>query len=119
MINPILDAFAEIAREKNIGREELIEMVEAGLVAAVRKKYGSNCEVDVEIDPLGGTIDIGVGFEAVIQVEDPSSEVLLEEAQKIDSELNEGDILWRDVVFEEFGRNAIQAAKQVVIQKIR
>ena len=56
MINPILEAFAQIAREKNIGREELVEMIEAGLVAAVRKKFGPTCEVDVKIDSADGNI---------------------------------------------------------------
>jgi transcription termination/antitermination protein NusA len=118
-VNPILDAFGEIAREKSIGREELIEMIEAGLVAAARKKYGQGCEVDVEIDPLGGKIDIGVGREVVEEVVDPAAEISPEEARELDSELELGDIHWIQVPFADFGRNAIQAAKQVVIQRIR
>ena len=119
MINPILDAFAEIAREKSIGREELIEMIEAGLVAAVRKKYGATCEVAVEIDPLGGRIDIKVGRQVIDNVTDPSAQVSLAEAEEIDAEIALEDILWQEVPFADFGRNAIQAAKQVVIQRIR
>ncbi|MBW7996176.1 MAG: transcription termination factor NusA [Candidatus Glassbacteria bacterium] len=118
-VNPILDAFGEIAREKSIGREELVEMIEAGLVAAARKKYGQGCEVDVEIDPLGGSIDIHVGREVVEEVEDPTGQITLAEARELDSELELGDIHWEQVPFTEFGRNAIQAAKQVVIQRIR
>ncbi len=119
MINPILDAFGEIAREKSIGREELIEMIEAGLVAAVRKKYGPACEVEVKIDPLSGKIDIKVGRQLVDEVTDPSAQLSLAEAKEIDADLGEGDILWQEVPFTDFGRNAIQAAKQVVIQRIR
>jgi len=119
MINPILDAFSEIAREKSIGREELIEMIEAGLVAAVRKKYGSTCEIEVKIDPQGGKIDIKVGRQVVDEVTDPSAQVSLAEAKEINADLGEDDILWQEVPFIDFGRNAIQAAKQVVIQRIR
>jgi len=119
MVNPILDAFAEIAREKSIGREELMEMIEAGLVAAVRRKYGPTCEVGVEIDPQGGKIDIKVGRQVVDEVTDPSAQISLAEAREIDADLGEEDILWQEVPFADFGRNAIQAAKQVVIQRIR
>ncbi|MBN2289370.1 MAG: transcription termination factor NusA [Candidatus Glassbacteria bacterium] len=119
MINPILDAFAQIAREKNIGREELVEMIEAGLVAAVRKKFGPNCEVDVKIDPLVGGISIKVGREVVEEVVDPSEQVSLAEAREKQEDIKPEDILWQEVPFAEFGRNAIQAAKQVVIQRIR
>ena len=119
MINPILDAFAQIAREKNIGRDELIEMIEAGLVAAVRKKFGSNCEVDVEINPTDGNISINVGREVVEEVTDPSDQVSLVEAKEQQADIKAGEILWQEVPFIEFGRNAIQAAKQVVIQRIR
>ncbi len=118
-VNPILDAFGEIAREKSIGREELIDMIEAGLVAAARKKYGQGCEVEVEIDPLGGRIDISVGREVVEEIADPSGQITPEEARELDSELELGDIHWIQVPFADFGRNAIQAAKQVVIQRIR
>ncbi|MFC1613905.1 transcription termination factor NusA [Gemmatimonadota bacterium] len=119
MINPILEAFSQIAREKNIGREELVEMIEAGLVAAVRKKFGQTCEVDVQINPTEGGIVIRVGREVVEEVGDPGDQISLTEAKEHQEDINLGDILWLEVPFLEFGRNAIQAAKQVVIQRIR
>ena len=119
MNNPVLEAFGQIAREKNIGRDELVEMIEAGMVAAVRKKYGQGCEVDVEINPMSAGINIQIGRQVVAEVENPSEEVSLAEAQEVDETLVEGDILWKEVPFGEFGRNAVQAAKQVVIQRIR
>ncbi|MCE5272929.1 transcription termination factor NusA [bacterium] len=119
MINPILDAFGEIAREKSISQIELIEMIEAGLVAAVRKRYGANCEVKVQIEPREGRIRIQVGRHVVETVEDTTAQVALEEAQRIDPKIALEGILWNEVPFSDFGRNAIQAAKQVVIQRIR
>ena len=119
MINPILEAFAQIAREKNIGREELVEMIEAGLVAAVRKKFGPTCEVDVKIDSAGGNISILVGRQVVEEVIDPSDQVSLAEAKEQQADIGVDEILWQEVPFLDFGRNAIQAAKQVVIQRIR
>jgi len=117
MINPILDAFSEIAREKSIGREELIEMIEAGLVAAVRKKYGPTCEVEVKIDPQGGKIDIKVGRQVVDEVTDPSAQVSLAEAKEINADLGEDDILWQEVPFIDFGRNAIQVPDPTAFQR--
>lgn len=119
MINPILDAFGEIAREKSISQIELIEMIEAGLVAAVRKRYGANCEVKVQIEPREGRIRIQVGRKVVETVDDPSSQVSAVEARLTQPKINPEEILWTEVPFAEFGRNAIQAAKQVVIQRIR
>jgi len=119
MINPILDAFGQIAREKSIGRDELVEMIEAGLVAAARKKFGPTCEVNVEINPTDGNISIRVGREVVEEVADPSDQVSLAEAKEQQADIEPGDILWQEVPFMDFGRNAIQAAKQVVIQRIR
>ena len=55
----------------------LSQMIEAGMIAAVRKKYGQNCEVDVEIDGMTGAINIGVGRQVVEEVEDPTEEVSL------------------------------------------
>ncbi|MEA1996770.1 MAG: transcription termination/antitermination protein NusA, partial [Gemmatimonadota bacterium] len=119
MINPILNAFAEIAREKNISREELVSMIEAGLVAAARKRYGAACEVEAKIDPLSARIDIRAGREVVEEVTDPSAQISLAEAGELEPEIEIGGILWQEVPFKDFGRNAIQAAKQVVIQRIR
>jgi len=119
MINPILDAFGEIAREKSISQIELIEMIEAGLVAAVRKRYGANCEVKVQIEPREGRIRIQVGRHVVETVEDPTAQLTLEDARLVDPKIALEEILWSEVPFSDFGRNAIQAAKQVVIQRIR
>jgi len=118
-VNPIVDAFTEIAREKSIGREELIEMIEAGLVAAVRRKYGVGCEVEVKIESISGRIDIRVGRVVVEEVTDPSAQVSLAEAGGQQENIKVDDVLWQEVPFTVFGRNAIQAAKQVVIQRIR
>ena len=119
MINPILDAFGEIAREKSIGQLELIEMIEAGLVAAARKRYGPNCEVKVHIEPREGRIIIRVGRRVADEVTDPTAQVSTLEARESQSGIQPDEIFWTEVPFSEFGRNAIQAAKQVVIQRIR
>jgi N utilization substance protein A len=73
----------------------------------------------VEIDPQNGRIDIKVGRQVVDEVTDPSAQVSLAEAREVNADLGDGDILWHEVPFVDFGRNAIQAAKQVVIQRIR
>ena len=113
VINPIVDAFAEIAREKNIGREQLIGMIEAGLVAAVRRKYGAGCAVEVKIEPVSGGIDIRLGREVVEEVIDPTAQVSLAEARGEQDEIGLGEVLWHEVPFGEFGRNAIQAFDKI------
>jgi N utilization substance protein A len=73
----------------------------------------------VKIDPLSGQIIIQVGREAVDEVTDPSAQISLAEAGELEPGIEKGAVLWQEVPFVDFGRNAIQAAKQVVIQRIR
>src|SRR5439155_697479 len=66
-----------------------------------------------------GTIRIAVLRTVVEAVEDPGSQVTLEEARFEDSDFQVGDVLEEDVPFEAFGRTAVQAAKQRIIQRVR
>jgi transcription termination/antitermination protein NusA len=115
----ILAAFRELTLNKSISREELHDLIKDGILAALAKRYGPNVQAEIEIDEDTGRIDITVLKEVVAEVEDSAREISLEEAQWDDPEFEVGDILEVPVEFADFGRNAVMAAKQRMLQRVR
>ncbi|MBI4543239.1 MAG: transcription termination factor NusA [Gemmatimonadetes bacterium] len=115
----VLSAFRELASVKQLERGELRELIRDGVYAALAKKFGPNVRAEIEIDEMTGGIRITVLKEVVAEIEDPSRQVSLEEARWDDPGFEIGDVLEVDVDFAEFGRTAVQAAKQRIIQRVR
>ncbi len=112
-------ALRELEKTKQLDRGELVELLREGIHAALVKRYGPNVRSEIEIDELGGKIRVVVLKTVVETVEDPSTQISLEEARWEDPEFQIGDVLEEEVPFEMFGRSAVQAAKQRIIQKVR
>ena len=115
----VVSAIRELTNTKQLERTELLDLLKDGLHAALVKRYGPNVRAEIGIDELKGTIRIAVLRTVVEAVEDPGSQVTLEEARFEDSDFQVGDVLEEDVPFEAFGRTAVQAAKQRIIQRVR
>jgi transcription termination factor NusA len=126
----ILDAFGQLTREKAIDKSEVIELVKAGMLAAVRRNYGAEANADILVDPASGEISIYLLKEVVEgdeHLEDPSRQMTVDEAKALpyvnepwgDGEPQPGQIAEIPLDFRKFGRNAIQAAKQMIMQKVR
>lgn len=130
MAMEILDAFGQLTREKAIDKSEVIELVKAGMLAAVRRNHGAEANADILVDPASGEISIYLLKEIVEDeehLEDPSRQMTVEQAKALpyvnepwgDGEPQPGQIAEIPLDFRKFGRNAIQAAKQMIIQKVR
>ncbi len=115
----ILAAFRELSNSKQLDRTELHGLLQDGIHAALMKKHGANVQAEVEIDEEKGAIRIVLLKTVVEEVTDPSREALLEEARFVDPEFQIGDVMEIPVDFAEFGRTAVQAAKQRIIQRVR
>jgi transcription termination/antitermination protein NusA len=115
----VLAAFRELALNKNISRDELHDLIKDGILAALAKRHGPNVEAEIEIDEETGRINITVLKEVVAEVEDASREISLEEARWDDPDFEVGDIQEVPVEFQDFGRNAVMAAKQRMLQRVR
>ncbi|MDB4947365.1 MAG: transcription termination factor NusA [Gemmatimonadetes bacterium] len=115
----IIAAFREMTANKAISRDELQDLIKDGILAALAKRYGPNVEAEILIDEDAGTINITVLKEVVADVEDASRQISLEEAQWDDPEFQVGDIMEVPVEFAQFGRNAVMAAKQRILQRVR
>jgi transcription termination/antitermination protein NusA len=115
----VLAAFREMTANKAISRDELHDLIKDGILAALAKRYGPNVEAEIEIDENTGAINITVLKEVVAEVEDPSRQTSLEEARWDDPDFEVGDVMEVPVEFAQFGRNAVMAAKQRILQRVR
>jgi N utilization substance protein A len=123
-IQKIEAAINQIAAEKKIPKERLVEIIEAAIKTAYKKDYASKeANVNVHIDLENQALEITVEKTVVEEVEDEDVEISLEEIGT-DSGYEIGDTVEIDVSdevlgSEGFGRIASQAAKQVIVQKIQ
>jgi transcription termination/antitermination protein NusA len=115
----VISAFREMTANKSISREELHDLIKDGILAALAKRFGLNVEAEIVIDEESGRIGITVLKEVVQEVEDASREISLEEARWDDPDFEVGDIMEVPVEFAQFGRNAVMAAKQRILQRVR
>lgn len=114
----VLDALREIVVEKRLSREFLLETLKVGLLSAAKKHFGSTDNIEVYIDQNTGEVKIFVLKTVVEKIGDSKWEISLNEAQQLNPEVEIGDKVKEEVPFEEFGRNAVQTAKQILIQRI-
>jgi transcription termination/antitermination protein NusA len=115
----ILTAIRELTNTKQLDRAELHALLQDGIYAALAKKYGATVKAQVNIDEERGTIEIVLLKTVVDTVEDAAWQVSLEEARFFDEEFEVGDTLETEIDFAQFGRAAVQAAKQRIIQRVR
>ena len=115
----ILTAIRELSHLKQIERSELHELLQDGIHAALAKKHGPTVQAEVDIDDDRGDIRIVLLKTVVETVTDPAREITVEEARFEDPEYQIGDLMEIPVDFAEFGRSAVQAAKQRIIQRVR
>jgi N utilization substance protein A len=115
----MLAAFRELTTTKQLDRGDLLELLRDGIHAALARKFGPNVRFDLDVDELQGSVRVMRLRTVVEQVEDPSSQVVLEEARFEDPDFQVGDVLEEEIPFTEFGRLAVQAAKQRIIQRVR
>jgi N utilization substance protein A len=115
----LLLILSQLEREKGIQQEVLIEAIEAALVTAAKKMYGSNTDVYAKFDKASGSIEIYQRKKVSLKVEDATLEISLLDARTLDPECMPGDEVEIEIDANEFGRIASQTAKQVIVQKLR
>ncbi|MCI0530938.1 MAG: transcription termination factor NusA, partial [candidate division Zixibacteria bacterium] len=114
----ILEAINQITRDKSLDADYVVETLEAGLISAAKKKFkGEN--ITAKMDRKTGEITMVLTRTVVDTVAEPALEVSLEEAREYEPKIKVGEELKLTLNHEDFGRNAIAAAKQVLIQRIR
>ena len=121
MKNEFTLAFNEVLEEKQLPQEVVLEALEAAMVSAYRRAVNaSNAQhVAATIDPTTGQVMIYAEKEVVDFVQDPRTEVTLEEACRVDPEAQLGGMVIVETTPNNFGRVAAQTARQVIQQRIR
>ncbi len=115
----IVEAIEELISDKLLDKETIVQTLKDALILAVKKKYGSSDNVEIEMDPAIGRIAVRAKKKVKREVEDPLLEIDADEAKAIDPEIRINQWMWVDLDLASFGRNAIQIAKQILIQRIR
>ena len=114
-----IEALNAIEKERGISKDILIDAFESALVAAYKRNYNTTANVRAVVDRDTGDVQIFASKTVVEHVENPYSEISLEEAHKINPLFDIGDVLEEEADPSKFGRIAAQTAKQVVVQRIR
>ena len=115
----ILAAFRDMAATKSLSADELNDLIQDGIMAGLARIYGPNVRAEIGVDDVSGDIEMVVLKRVVEEVEDESAEISLEEAQWDDDTFEVGDVLEIPVDFSQFGRNAVMATKQRIVQRVR
>lgn len=112
-------AIAQISAERGVAKEVIIETVEAALISAYKRSFGPGQNVAVRIDPGSGEAKVFTLKKVVEEVLDDRTEMTVSEAQGWRKGAQLGDVIEIESTPHNFGRIAAQAAKQVVLQRIR
>lgn len=119
MNKELLSAIEYLSKEKGVTADVICDSLEAVLITAYKKEYDGNPNATVRLDRLTGDYNIVSPKTVVAEVADEENEISLEDARAIDKGYEEGDEILVDVTPKNFGRIAAQAAKQVMIQRLR
>ena len=115
----IVAALQDMGSTKDLSPDEVYDLLKDGIMAGLVRIHGPNVEAEIDIDEKTGEFDIVVLRRVVEEVEDPSSEISLEKARWDDPGFEVGDIMEVPVEFAQFGRNAVMAMKQRIVQRVR
>jgi len=115
----IVAALRDIGATKDLSPDEVNDLMKDGILAALIRLYGPNVEAEIEIDDVTGDFDIVVLKRVVDDVEDESTEIALKDARWDDPTYEVGDVMEIPVDFAQFGRNAVMAMKQRIVQRVR
>ena len=119
-MNPeILSALKQIEKERNVPLDMILHAIEDALAKAYEKHFGANQNVIIEIDRSTGALHVWQRKLVVPEVEDPGTEMSLDEARQLSEDAELGMEIDLEVPNDAFGRIAAQTAKQVIVQRIR
>ena len=116
----LIDSFTEFKELKNIDRVTMMRIVEDVFRTTLKRKYGSDDNVDVIINPDKGDLEIWLSREIVqdSELEDEGTQIKLSEALKIEPDFEIGEEVSQEIKVEDFGRRNILALRQNLVAKV-
>ncbi len=119
MSKALIAGINQVATDKGLDREIIFEAIEAALISAYKRNYGSVANVSAAVDRMSGDMRVYAEKEVVDGVMNPRTEIDLVEAKKLDAKVAVHDLIKIPSTPGNFGRIAAQTAKQVILQRIR
>src|SRR5829696_639083 len=118
MSRDILLLVDALSREKNVAKDTVFLALEMALASATKKRFKDEVDVRVEIDRESGEYNAFRRW-TVVPDEEHEDQIALTDAVEENAEAQLGDVIEEPLEAETFGRIGAQAAKQVILQKIR
>jgi N utilization substance protein A len=113
-------AITQLSAERNLPKEVVLATLESALASAYKKNMSAlDQDIVVKVDPDAGEINFYIQKVVVESVTNPNYEISVAEARKLRATAQVGDIVNTDCTPRNIGRIAAQAAKQVVLQRLR
>ncbi|MEJ2183854.1 MAG: transcription termination factor NusA [Nitrospirota bacterium] len=119
MSKEIIQVIDQISREKGVSRDVLLGAIESALLSAARKRYGGRENIHIRLDEETFGMHLYETKTVTDEVEDPDTEVSVQDAAKLDPQAGVGDTVEVPLDVKDFGRIAAQTAKQVIFQRVR
>lgn len=116
----LITAIRDLCKERGLDEEGIFTAIEESLVAAYKREFNARISdnVTASIDRQTGEMAVFLEKEIVAEVEDPNSQIPLDQAKAIDEDFEEGDVLQYQLEPQDFGRLAAQAAKSAINQSL-
>ena len=118
-IKALIAGINQVATDKGLDREVIFQAIEAALISAYKRNYGSIANVTSEVDRISGDMRVYAEREVVEDAINSRTEINLEDARKLYPTTKLGDVVKVESLPDNFGRIAAQTAKQVILQRIR
>ena len=121
----ILQVAEAVSNEKGLSEDIIFDAIEAALASAARRRHPEDIDTRVSIDRTTGDYEAFRRWEVIsddeeeAELESEDRQIRLADAQKTNPDLEIGDFIEEPMEAPEFGRIAAQAAKQVIVQKVR
>ena len=119
MNTEFFEALAQLEKEKGIPEGYLLEKIKTAIVIAVRRDYGAEENVLVDIDPATGKFAVALRMQVVEEVENPAEQLTLDQAKTYSKRAKIGGTVDIKLETKQFGRIAAQTAKHIIRQGIR
>ena len=114
-----LSILEQLARDKGLDKDVLIDALKAAVEVAARKRYPTVNEIQSEFNESTGEVEIYLEKTVVKEVINTTEEISLKEAVSFSKDVQIGDQVLVQQIMENYGRIAAQLAKQVIVQKVR
>jgi transcription termination/antitermination protein NusA len=119
MRNEFMLAINQVCAERQLAKEVVLEAVEAALITAYKRNFGTGGNITANIDPETGAAHVYAEKLVSDEVSDSKVQISLAEAQIVNPSVALGEVVFVETTPKDFGRIAAQTAKQVILQRIR